>query len=140
MIRLSLILSSISAFFFGGVILGWLISDMRHVTEERQVKGPDQYKFGEPQYVKDHAFIKIVKYDTFAALAISAKIHGFKNWQAIRAFAVQDPSVIGPCTVHVVDPKVSYNPDYFGHELLHCFYGNWHRGAGDRNQIIAIPQ
>jgi hypothetical protein len=139
MIRLSLTFSAILFFFLGGVALGWLISDMRSVNEQRQVIGPDQYTFGEPQYVKDYSYIRIVKYDTFAALAISAKQHGFKMWQAVRAFAVQDSSPLGPCTVHIVDPKISYNPDYFGHEALHCFYGNWHRNAGMRNQTTVVP-
>ncbi len=138
MIRLSLTFSAILAFFLGGVVLGWLISDMRSINEQRQVMGPDKYTFGEPQYVKDYSYIRRVKYKTFGALALSARQHGFKRWQAVRAFAIQDPSIVGPCTVHIVDPQVSYHPDYFGHESLHCFYGNWHRNAGVNNEEIQI--
>lgn len=30
------------------------------------------------------------------------------------------------CEVHVVDPAVSYQPEWIGHELAHCAYGRWH--------------
>lgn len=138
MIRTSILLCAISVFFLGGVSLGTLISDVKSIDEERQLIGQDLYHFGTPQYIKDHSYIKIVTYPTFAHLALSARIHGFEQWQSIRAFAVQDPSIVGPCTLHVVDPLVSYHPDYIGHEALHCFYGNWHRDAGEKNQTINV--
>lgn len=134
MIRTSILLCAILLFFLGGVVLGTVISDAKSIVEERQLVGQDLYKFSTPQYFKDHVFVKIVTYPTFAHLALAAKIQGFDNWQAVRAFAVQDPSLLGPCTVHIVDPSVSYHPDYAGHEILHCFYGNWHQNAGNMNQ------
>jgi hypothetical protein len=27
----------------------------------------------------------------------------------------------------MVDPKVEYQPEFVGHEMLHCFYGQWHK-------------
>lgn len=30
------------------------------------------------------------------------------------------------CTLYIIDPKVSYHPEYVGHELTHCIYGFWH--------------
>lgn len=30
------------------------------------------------------------------------------------------------CTIYMIDPKVSYQPEYIGHELVHCVYGVWH--------------
>lgn len=30
------------------------------------------------------------------------------------------------CEIHVVDPAVSYQPEWIGHELAHCAYGRWH--------------
>lgn len=136
MIRASITFSFMLAFFLAGTVVGSIMA----VDETRSVIGPDMYTFGEPQYIKDHSYIKIVTYDTFASLALSARIHGFDQWQAIRAFAIQDPSLLGPCTVHMVDPRMSYDPDYVGHEMLHCFFGNWHRNAGEKNQTINVPQ
>ena len=33
----------------------------------------------------------------------------------------------GGCEVHIVDPQVSYRPEWVGHEVIHCIYGRWHR-------------
>lgn len=30
------------------------------------------------------------------------------------------------CEVHIVDPEVWYRPEYFGHELTHCIFGEFH--------------
>jgi hypothetical protein len=32
----------------------------------------------------------------------------------------------GKCEIHIVDPEVSYEPKWMGHELAHCIYGRWH--------------
>jgi hypothetical protein len=31
------------------------------------------------------------------------------------------------CNVYIMDPKVNYQPEWYGHELVHCMYGDWHR-------------
>lgn len=31
------------------------------------------------------------------------------------------------CTVHIVDPRVSYQPEWIGHEITHCIFGRWHK-------------
>lgn len=30
------------------------------------------------------------------------------------------------CDIFAIDPAVEYRPEDFGHELMHCFYGQWH--------------
>ena len=42
-------------------------------------------------------------------------------------------SVVGTttCTIHMIDPKVQYMPDFFGHELTHCLYGEFHPSQND---------
>lgn len=30
------------------------------------------------------------------------------------------------CTIYTIDPSVSYQPEFIGHELMHCFHGAWH--------------
>jgi hypothetical protein len=30
------------------------------------------------------------------------------------------------CTVHIVDPAVKYMPEFIGHEITHCLYGEFH--------------
>lgn len=41
----------------------------------------------------------------------------------LRAFSIIGPKV---CTIHVIDPKVTYMPEFVGHELVHCLYGEFH--------------
>lgn len=31
------------------------------------------------------------------------------------------------CTIYMLDPKVKYQPEYIGHEFVHCIYGEWHK-------------
>lgn len=33
----------------------------------------------------------------------------------------------GGCEVHVVDPAVTWKPEWLGHEVAHCVWGEWHR-------------
>jgi hypothetical protein len=30
------------------------------------------------------------------------------------------------CTIHMVDPSIDYQPQYIGHEFIHCMYGDFH--------------
>jgi hypothetical protein len=30
------------------------------------------------------------------------------------------------CTIYAMDPKFRYQPEFLGHELVHCIYGVWH--------------
>ena len=30
------------------------------------------------------------------------------------------------CTIYMLDPKVKYQPEFIGHEFVHCIYGVWH--------------
>lgn len=43
----------------------------------------------------------------------------------LAAFAVIRPND-SKCTIYMVDPKVKYEPQYIGHEFVHCMYGDWH--------------
>lgn len=51
--------------------------------------------------------------------------------QYLGAFATirtpAGPGEKGPeCTIYTKNPEWIYEPEFVGHELLHCFYGNWH--------------
>jgi hypothetical protein len=30
------------------------------------------------------------------------------------------------CTMFIINPEERYVPEFIGHELTHCFYGQWH--------------
>lgn len=46
--------------------------------------------------------------------------------KSVIAFAVIRPND-NRCTIYMLDPKVKYQPEYIGHEFVHCIYGEWHR-------------
>lgn len=86
--------------------------------------GADGYKFGKPQYEKTQVQIQIVTYKTRSDLLKSAKARGVADPDVV-AFSVLKPP-FDTCTIHMIDPRVSYEPEFVGHELLHCVYGQWH--------------
>lgn len=45
-----------------------------------------------------------------------------RNLAAFAVIRPNDPR----CTIYMVDPKVRYEPQYIGHEFVHCMYGDWH--------------
>lgn len=46
--------------------------------------------------------------------------------KSLAAFAVIRRSD-SKCTIYMLDPKVKYQPEYVGHEFIHCIYGEWHK-------------
>ena len=87
--------------------------------------GADGYQFGTPQYQKDKIEIHVVTYDSRASFSKSAKQYGIKD-ERVMAFSVLSAPNFDKCTVHMVDPKVEYRPEFIGHEFTHCVYGQWH--------------
>jgi hypothetical protein len=47
-----------------------------------------------------------------------------------RAFSVLNPSNRKLCTIYTIDPETDYRPELYGHELMHCFFGDWHPTTG----------
>ena len=93
--------------------------------------GADGYTFGKPQYEKQQVQITIVTYNTKNQLYQAARARGVNN-PDIVAFSVLQPP-FDTCTVHMVKPTISYDPEFVGHEFLHCIYGQWHTNNGSRS-------
>lgn len=91
--------------------------------------GADNYTFGTKQYERSSVQINIVTYKTQQEIAAAAKARGVDS-PDIVAFSVLKPP-FDTCTVHMIDPAVKYEPEYVGHEFLHCVYGQWHTSNKD---------
>lgn len=92
----------------------------------------DGYTFEQKSELLEPRQIKVVLYPTLSSL--KKEYDGTKNAAALPTNrALQAFSVIGQktCTIHMVDPKVSYMPEFFGHELTHCLYGEFHPSQND---------
>jgi predicted small secreted protein len=76
--------------------------------------------------------IKVVTYGSYADLRRAyATFHEGRQLsqnEELQAFSV----INGVCTIHMIDPAVNYQPDFFGHELTHCLYGDFHPHQNDR--------
>lgn len=94
--------------------------------------GVDGYTFGKPSFEKSEVKIKIVTYDNKKSFLEAGKKAGVNN-PNLAAFALipVDPTD-NTCTVHIMSPKVSYEPEWYGHEFMHCYYGQWHTSNEDR--------
>ena len=95
-------------------------------------QGADNYSFGNKQYEKDSVQVSIVTYDSPAKLQKVAKYEYGVNSPTLVAFSILRPP-FDTCTIHMVDPSVSYQPEFVGHEFLHCVYGQWHTSNELRN-------
>lgn len=85
--------------------------------------GADGYKFGQKQYEKQTVQVNIVVYKTqqdFNKVLTQRKLP-----EKTAAFTVLRPP-FDSCTIHMIDPAIRYEPEYVGHEFLHCVYGQWH--------------
>ena len=54
------------------------------------------------------------------------KVHGDVTPVNVAAFSVLNKENTD-CDIYMLDPKVSYEPEFYGHELVHCVYGVWHQ-------------
>lgn len=95
-------------------------------------EGADGYVFGTPQYEKQQVLVKIVTYDSPKQLqTVAAKYREYDP--NIVAFSVLYGPSFDTCTIHMVKPKVQYDPEFIGHEFVHCVYGQWHTDNKSRS-------
>ena len=92
--------------------------------------GKDGYYFEKPSFTRTEFPVHVVllKDETEMAVEISKrmnKVHGTVNAKDVAAFSViRDGDPL--CTIYMVDPKNKYEPEFIGHEFVHCIYGVWH--------------
>ena len=99
-------------------------------TSDTNKVGKDGYYFEQETFTRTEFPVKIVLMPSAAALSAEiAKrnhIQGTVTAKNVAAFSVLRKDDL-TCTIYMVDPKISYEPEFFGHELVHCIYGVWHR-------------
>lgn len=88
----------------------------------QQRTGADGYTFGEPSWVQTELRVTVVLVPSIAELRrIGPKVEPGRE---LRAFAKVSPD--GTCTIYKLDSRVAYAPEWDGHELNHCIFGEWH--------------
>lgn len=85
--------------------------------------GKDQYPFNKAEYVRLKPDISFVVHSSLEDLRKKAPAESKTEGRILMAWS----SLMGnTCEVHIVDPQVSYKPEWIGHEITHCIYGRWH--------------
>lgn len=91
--------------------------------------GKDGYQFGQKQYEMNHVTIDVVVHKTQQEMTQAALLHDpfLANPNSVAAFSIiyKAPNN-DKCIIHMIDPSISYQPEFIGHEFLHCVYGQWH--------------
>lgn len=93
-------------------------------------KAADGYYFEKSQWTRTEFKTNIVLVPSRDAMVKEvekrdAQLKGKIRPEDVAAFAVIHPFDT-TCTIYILDPKVEYEPEYIGHELVHCIYGDWH--------------
>lgn len=88
----------------------------------------DGYSFGTKSYTHNLVEVSVVTYTSREELRKAIK-NPEKLSESVMAFSVlykKDGVALPKCTIHMMDPAVVYEPEFVGHEFLHCVYGQWH--------------
>lgn len=89
-------------------------------------RGADDYYFEKKEYDQKQVTVKVELFETRRAFEVAAREKEIKNPEVLGAFATlaNDGS---SCTIYTLEPTVSYEPEFLGHELAHCMWGRWHQ-------------
>ena len=92
-------------------------------------KGKDGYYFEKGTFTRTEFPVEVVLVKDASAITAEIKkrnnIQGTIEPKNVAAFSVirtNDPK----CTIYMIDPKNKYEPEFIGHEFVHCIYGVWH--------------
>jgi hypothetical protein len=49
----------------------------------------------------------------------------FPEGKVVKGFTLLNPNT-NMCEIYIIDPTKLYEPEYLGHEMMHCVYGYFH--------------
>ena len=89
--------------------------------------GKDGYYFEKETLTRTELTMHIVLVKNQAEMSQLLKEHGRQVASGYEVAAFSTYSQVEPrCTIYMIDPKLNYQPEFIGHEFVHCVYGNWH--------------
>lgn len=113
---------------FGVFLLSVFFSGCDNLTTTKNY-GVDNYYFEKETFTRTNFPVEIVLVQSSEEMAklIQQQKHvqgtvEVKNVMAFSTIRKNDTT----CTIYMIDPKVKYGPEWYGHELVHCIYGVWH--------------
>ena len=100
--------------------------------------GADGYQFGEKQYSNGTVTVNIRTFENREEFERTAKDMGIAQFTKsdvgnIVAFStIPAEAPYDTCTIYMIDPSTRYEPEWIGHEMAHCIYGQWHQNNNTR--------
>lgn len=110
-------------------------SEMANISNEVQTlpsRGVDGYIFEQAEYSADQLSIRIIRYNSIHDVSAvwnrnPENVERVPSDRIVVAFTEFSYSRgVATCTLHIVDPRLRYQPEYLGHELVHCMHGSFH--------------
>ena len=95
----------------------------------QQNTGTDGYEFGTKQYERNTVLVNVVTYHS--QTEFNKALRENKLDSNVVAFTILKPP-FDACTIHMIDPAIKYQPEFIGHEFVHCMYGQWHSNNSSR--------
>lgn len=83
----------------------------------------DGYQFGVKEFERSRPNITVVTYASPTDLRAAAPASAKRSDRELMAWGIIRPD---GCEIHIIDPAVSYQPEWIGHEVAHCAWGRWH--------------
>ena len=97
----------------------------------------DGYTWEQPQFSRTKVEVTIVFFPNRQALRDEARAQHILMDGDSKSFARVNAvdSEHNRCTLYLISPESIYEPEIYGHELMHCFFGNWHDGFGRNSPV-----
>ena len=116
-------------FGVGAVVVATALFVLVACDNTSKQKGKDGYYFEKESFTRTEFPVEVILVKDAAAITAEIKkrnnIQGTVEPKNVAAFSIvrlNDPK----CTIYMIDPKNKYEPEFIGHELVHCIYGVWH--------------
>lgn len=116
-------------FGVGVVVVATALFSLVACDNTSKQKGKDGYYFEKESFTRTEFPVEVVLVKDAAAITAAIKernnVHGAIEPKNVAAFSIirtNDPK----CTIYMIDPKNKYEPEFIGHEFVHCIYGVWH--------------
>lgn len=94
--------------------------------------GSDKYEFERSYYSADKAYVEIHRYSNSEEMLEAVQVYNpefvpteGRILKGYAFFSYEDGTAL--CSIHILDPRVSYEPEFIGHEFVHCIHGKFHK-------------
>jgi hypothetical protein len=85
----------------------------------------DGYRFEATEFVQEQIKLRVVSVRSQEELDALGRENGITFRGRLRLRGLSRPAP-GACTIYIVDQRITYAPEFLGHELAHCLYGEFH--------------